>query len=567
MSNLESVVNTVNTAALIKKSLVDWRPVLANECQVYVIGDNYLAKRFDQINFRFCGAMTAKEILIDNLFALLRYKYFPKVDDEVDKRIQDIIKSFTVNIKTTLKRVSFDEESDCDVVKFLDDGQIAFRNGVFDFKKNDWLFKYEIVKIKSLRNNIYMYDPKYVIQWYFNFDFDPLPVSIHDMNLNEFVDMMKETDKESKNYCFELMYNICHDEDHNYSLKRFKHLCEIFGYTCLQSFSQNFVMLIGAGQNGKNSVFDGCFSNRLVPRPSANSLDEIENDRFVTGSLENTCHNIFLETSPKTHTESKMLKALTGSMNQTIQNKGENKYSSFINCKYLFAGNDQEKIKFTDTTTGFRRRINLFEIFYRWDPSKRFMLKGDYYDTTFSDSLKEIKEDISNTIVYIYFAMYGIMSATNNFTSNFKFTENDWKLSYSDIDFDLKEQVENIGPEKIVKFIRANTKNYEDCHFLFYDTAKEKLYESKTIKILGYYNFEDMIKMFEDEEAVINYFAENDAYMNVRLLQLIIGDMSSAVTFSQSLKKLYGIPSYTLLHSNKPYVKVRFVNNKLKVIV
>ena len=32
---------------------------------------------------------------------------------------------------------------------------------------------------------------------------------------------------------------------------RFKHACEILGYTILQTFSQNFVLLIGSGQNGK----------------------------------------------------------------------------------------------------------------------------------------------------------------------------------------------------------------------------------------------------------------------------------------------------------------------------
>ena len=59
-------------------------------------------------------------------------------------------------------------------------------------------------------------------------------------------------------------------------------------------------MLIGSGQNGKNSLFDGCFSNRVIPRPAANDLDAIEGDRFITGALENKAHNIFLETSAKT---------------------------------------------------------------------------------------------------------------------------------------------------------------------------------------------------------------------------------------------------------------------------
>lgn len=563
---VDKVINSVNTSALIHRSLTEWRPTLAQECQVYVCGENYLAKRFDQINYIFCDVTTAKEILVDNLYALLRYKYFPKLDDDVEKRIQDIVKSFTVNLKTTLVKVSLDDDSSEVKINFLEDGQIAFKNGVFDFRKNDWLFKYDVIKMPSLSNNIYMYDKKYIVQWYFNFNFEPLPIDINETPLNDFINFMIEMNKTNKNFCFELLWNISHDINHKYDKVRFKHLCEILGYSTLQGFSQNFVLLIGSGQNGKNSLFDGCFTNRIVPRPAANSMDDLEEDRFVTGALENKSHNIFLETSAKTYTESKMIKALTGSMYQTVQIKGIQKYSSIINCKYIFAGNDQEKIKFTDTTVGFRRRINIFEIFYRWDSGKRFLQKGDYYDTTFSDSLKELKEDITNTIVYIYFAMYGIMSATKNFTQNFKFTENDWKLNYSDIDFDMKELIENITPERIVKYIKSNTRNYEECHTLFFDMNKERLYNSNTIKELGYHNFEDMLKLFEDEETLVTYFSENDVYMSVRLLQGIVGDLGSAVSFSQSLKKLYSITNFVPIYNNKPYIKVNFITKKLKVL-
>lgn len=563
----DKMINSVNTSALLARSCADWRPVLAKECQVYVFGETYLAKRFDQINYTFCELEVAKQILNDNLYALLRFKYFPVSNDEVEKRISEIVKAFTVNLKTTLIRVSLDENDGVDVVHLLDDGQIAFRNGVYDFYKNDWVFKYEIIKIESTGNYIYLYDSHYIIQWYFNFEFDPLPIDIKDTELIEFVEMMRELDVSNRNYCFELLYNISHDTLNRFSFERFKHFCEILGYTILQSFSQNFILLIGSGQNGKNSLFDGCFTNRLIPRPAANSLDEIETDRFITGALENKAHNIFLETSAKTYTESKMIKALTGSIYQTIQNKNENKYSGVINCKYLFAGNDQEKIKFTDTTTGFRRRINIFEIFYRWDSAKKFMTKGDYYDTSFSDSLKELKDDISNTIAYIYFGMYGIMSATANFTRNFKFSYNEWRMTYSDMDFDLKEILENIGPEIILQYIKKDTRNYDEAHTLFFDMNGERLYTSDTLKTLGYHNFEEMLRMFEDEEAFISYFSENDVYISVRQLQQICNNQSSAVSFSQAIKKLYSISSFkTDLYNNKPYLKITFVNKRMKII-
>lgn len=558
--------NVQQKQVYMKMSLVEWRPILAQECQVYVFDENYIAKRFDQINYKFCALKEAKEILIDNLYALLRYKYFTQVSDEAEDRIADIVSSFTKNIKTSLIKVGLDDETDGVRVYELSDSQVAFRNGVFDFDKNDWLFKYKIVSIPQCANKIYIYNSNYVIHWYFNFDFEPLDIDIKDFSLEEFIELLKDLNKTQKNYCFELLYNMSFDENHVFSLVRFKHLCEILGYTVLQSFSQYFVMLIGAGQNGKNSLFDGCFSNRVIPRVAANSLDDIEADRFIVGSLENHSHNIFLETSAKTYTESKMIKALTGSMLQFAEHKGIDKYSTVVNCKFIFAGNDQEKIKFSDTTNGFRRRINLFEIYYTYDKEKRFLKKGKYYDTTFSDSLKELKEDVSNTIIYIYFAMYGIMAGTKQFKKNFEFTENDWKMSYSDIDFSLKDLLESVTIDKIANFATENPVNRDNCKELFYDLSCKKLYNSQSIKKLGIFDYDTMIdKFFRSEEDYISYFLENDCYINVALLRQIIRYTGSAISFSQALKKIYGI-EIKKLGANAAYVKVGFMNGKIKFL-
>lgn len=564
VADLEKSVKVANYLAL---DLVDWRPILADECQVYVYDENYLAKRFDQINYKFCAQKEAKEILIDNLYALLRYKYFPKASDETEERIADIVNSFTRNIKTSLIKIGFDNETDGVRVYDLADSQVAFRNGVFDFKTNSWLFKYKIITLPSLSNKIYSYDKKYIIHWYFNFNFEPLDISVNDFSLEEFIEFIKEINKDEENYCFELLYNMSFDENHKFSLKRFKHMCEILGYTLLQSFSQYFVMLIGAGQNGKNSLFDGCFSNRVIPRVAANSLDDIENDRFIVGSLENKAHNIFLETSAKTYTESKMIKALTGSMLQFAEHKGIDKYSTIVNCKYIFAGNDQEKIKFGDTTNGFRRRINIFEIYYTYDKEKRFLKKGEYFDTTFSDSLKELKDNVANTIIYIYFAIYGIISGTKGFTRNFEFTENDWKLSYSDIDFSLKDALEEVTMDKITKFINVNENNFDNCKILFYDYNETLLYKSDTIHKLGIFDYQSMVsKLLMDEEACTNYFAENDVYINIGLLRSIIKYTGSGISFNQALKKIYNITDFKRLANNQAYVKVQILNGKLKIL-
>lgn len=567
MPTVEDVLKAVDTSALMTRPLPEWRPVLARECQVYVFGETYIAKRFDQINYKFCEKIEAKEILIDNLYALLRFRYFKKSTEEIDEKISKIVNSFTANLKTTLKRVSFDNSADCIVVHQLPDHCIAFRNGVFDFKANDWFFKYDVVEIESISNKLYMYRNDYAIMWYFDYDFEPLPFNIMNTSLEEFVIFMKQItqNRETRNYCFELMYNIAHDEDDKFSFKKFSHLCEILGYTVLQSFSQYFCLLIGSGQNGKNSLFDGCFTYRVIPRPASNDLDSIENDRFITGALENKSHNIFLETSAKTYTESKMIKALTGSMYQTIESKGISKYSSVINCKYVFAGNDQNKLKFSDTTTGFRRRINMIEIFYRWDSDKSFLKHGDYYDTTFSDSLYELKHDVTNTTAYVYFAMYGILKATREFTANFKFSYNDWNFGYSDIDFDLKDKIDRITIQDIVRYM-SEPGHLEESKTMLYDNDKNRLYQARSMNILGVNSFEKMLKLLKDEELAVGYLSENNVYISVRSIQNIIKDISPSTTFTQNFKKAYMINKLEMVYANKPYVKCTFVNQKLKII-
>ena len=563
--NINELKTKVDVSALMESPLSNWRPILSKECQVYVFNEGYIAKRFDQINYKFCSKDEAKEILIDNLYALLRYKYFKVISEDVDKKIDGIVKNFTANLKTTLTKVSFDSYTDCERIKMLPDYCIAFRNGVFNFKENEWFFKYDVISLVGLSNKMYIYNPEYTILWYMNYDFDPLEFGINDLSLNDFIDLLKELTKVNRNYAFELIYNISHNANDKFELAKFKHLCEILGYSVLQSFSQYFVMLIGSGQNGKNSLFDGCFSNRVIPSPANNDMDALENDRFITGSLENKAQNIFLETSAKTYTESKMIKALTGSMYQTIENKGVNKYSSIINCKYIFAGNDQEKIKFSDTTIGFKRRINMFEIFYRWDSKKKFLTKGDYYDTSFSDSLMELKEDSLNTTIYLYLAMYGIKMATNNFSSNFKFSANDWKDSYSDIDIDLKEKINEITIDSLLNYMKSSQRNFKLCEELFYDMDKVKLFKSKNLKKWGYVNYDDMIEMLTNEEVRSGFFADNDVYISVRILQEYCKITDTSTQFTQNLKKAFNITKFEMMGANKPYLKVTFINNKMKI--
>lgn len=572
--NIEESTNDIASDALsthmLERSLPEWRPILAQECQVYVLGENYIGKRFDQINFKYCGEDDARQIVTNNLYALLRYKYFKRPSEQADERISEIVKSFTTNLMTTLLKVSLQDDTDCTKVSFLPKNCIAFRNGVFDFEKNDWMMKYQVVKMPLIGNKMYLYSPDYLIMWYLNYDFEPLPLDVKKTSLDEVVAFFKEIckRKETANLCFELMYNISHNAYDQYDKDKFHHLCQILGYLLLQDFSQSFVMLIGSGGNGKNSLFDGCFTSFAVPTPASNSLEDIERDRFITGALENKAQNIFLETSAEVHTDSKVLKNLTGSMYQTIESKGVSKYSGIINCKYIFSGNDQDKIKFSDTTQGFRRRINLLEIFYAWDPQKRFMKHGDYYDTTFSEDLHELKTDISNAIAFVYFAMYGIKEATNDFSKTFKFEYNDWKLKYSDADMQIKDELGNVNRKILVQWLKGKSASDKEAQAALYDVNGARLFESASMTSIGYTSYSEMVNMLDNGEQAAAYFAENDIFISMRTLQEIAGDARSAISFTNGLKKLYnlGASSMKNLFNNRSYVRCTFDNDRFKII-
>lgn len=562
----KELIKSIDTASLRKVDLASWRKVLCYECQVYVFEEAYIGKKFDQINYRYLNKSEAEEILIDNLYALLRFKYFTKISDSSDEQISKIIKSFTRNIKTTLIKVSYNEDTDANLIKPLPPYTIAFKNGVYNFKDNEWFFKYDIVTLENLSNRIYLYDPSYVIMWYVNIDFEPLDIiDINSIKYESLIDIFKEYCKEDENYCFKLCYNMAHDNNNVFSIDKFRHLCQIIGYTLLQSFSQYFVLFIGSGQNGKNSLFDGCFTHKLIPRPAANDLRSIEEDRFITGALENKSHNIFLESDAKTYTDSKMIKALTGSMYQTIEQKGENKYSSIINCKFIFSANDQDKVKFSDTTVGFRRRINMFEVFYRWDSKGRYLKEGDYYNIVFSDSLEELKNNNINIITYIYLGMMGIIDATNNFKSSFKFTYNNWNINYTDLNLDLKNIIEKVTIEDIYKFMK-NPNNYDEGKYLLYDMSKKRIYQCYNFLQTGNKGYDDFINMLSTPEEYIPYFSEYDNYINLRTLQKIVRDMGPSITFTQNIRKLYNINKLPSLYNNQPYAKCTFINGKLKLI-
>ena len=584
------LLDNLDKSKLMDLSLTDWHTRLKEECQVYCCEGGYLGKRLDEINYKFCGFEEAKQLIIDNCYIILLHKYIRHPNDEQLEKITKIVNSFVVNLQSKLIKISFKKTCAQEkIVKYLPDYCIACRNGVYDFKEDKWFFKYTIIEAKEITRNLYYYDNQYIISWYMDYDFEPLPISIMSNTIEQFVDLMKETTKENKNYCFELMYNMCHDKQDIFQMDKFKHLCQILGYTCLQSFTQHFVILIGTGQNGKNSLIDGCFTNLLYPKHSTIDLDTIENDRFVTGALENKSHNICLEMDAKTFKKSTMLKLLTGSMYQSVEDKGVSKHSSIINCKYVFAGNDKSDTKFGDNSEGLRRRINLFEIFYKWDKNKRFLNDGDYYDTTFSNSLKEITNDISNTTIFLYFAMFGISLGTKKFKEDFTFKYNEWSDNFAEIDTELRDRILNISSEDIIKYAYKNRNN--DSGNMFFNSNKMNLKRAicinskksyqENIEIL-YNNLfkENSYEEIENPDGTmnkecyspyidsINLIEENVLYVSIEAIKDLAGMEygMSKTKFTQSLLKTFSInkPNYNI-YANKPFVQILFNSKSHKI--
>lgn len=582
---VKDIATTIDQQALLGRPVTDWLPILADECQVYQLDNGgYIGKSFSQIHYRFCDAKTATEMLIDNLHSILRNKYFTVLTDEVFDRISQIVTRMTSNLRSTLKTITFkrdnlEDNPDLQYARFIPDGCIAFRNGVYDFRNAKWLFKYDKIQL-STGLTLISYTKEYMVRWYFNYNFEPLDFSLADIELKDFVQVLRELNDVQRNYCFELVYNMSFTNEHKFSLDRFEHICQILGYTCLNSFAQNFVMLIGAGQNGKNSLFDGFFTSNCVPKPSSLSLDEIETDTFITGALEGVAHNIFLETSAKTYRESRVIKSLTGSEDQTIHHKGVGKYSGILNCKFVFAGNDRNEIKFADTTNGFLRRINMFEIFYTWDSKKQFLKSGDYYDASFSSDLRELKDDKASAIVFAYLAMYGIKSATKNFKSVFTFTHNEWNADFADVDHDLKMNLEKIRISELFAWGRESKTNADALESALYAKNKVKLW--KTIydenENQAFSKFEQLLnhskkvtinesgttdEIFDGDDFVKDF---DDVFISTQFLKEYLKDLGHARAFTLALQRLYGTNCFNKMGANVTVIHCNFKKDKLHII-
>lgn len=574
MNPLSTINAQIEDKVFMERSCTDWINNLRDECQVYTYKEAYLAKNFNSINYKFCDEKRAIEILKNNLYALLKYKYFHVISDEVMDKIKDIVTLFTQNIKTSLVNVSFDYDTDAKRMYLVPDYCVAFRNGVYNFLRNDWEFKYQSISLEDLHTVMYLYEKDHVILWYLNYNFEPIPeIDVKETTLSGFVQFLRDLDKEDHQMVFEILWNMSHDIENKFSMDMFTHICEILGYTLNQSQLQYFVILLGSGQNGKNTLFDGCITNKLVPSPAHSMLDAFEDDRFVTGALENKTHNISLETKARAYEDLSTLKDLTGATDIDVEHKGVDKYSSYINCKFIFSANNREDLKFGDTSDGFQRRINMLELFWRWDKEGNYLTyNSDYYDTKFKN-ISELQNNNLNTTLFIYFALFGMKSATKNFTEPFQFTFNDWSNTYLNVDYDIKQKIANITFNNFILFLERRAKADKGLKNLRYHVRtadnKEPFFGSDAFYELGYKSEEKAFDMMKkNDENTSAFLSDHDLTLSLAYLQKLVVPNEEDITaqkFTSEIASLYHLNLQTG-YGNRKFVKIRFENGGMKII-
>lgn len=600
-SIVDKVTALTDTQEAMNRSFTEWMQILAPECGVYNTKYGYLAKECDDIAYKYIGRDddSAKDIVRHNLTAILRYKYFKTLDDTVHKRIREIVQWFCADVYNNICYMTINRD---DPVRgslrrdTIPASAVAFANGVYDFKENRWLIKYERIKVPDIKNTIILY-PKYAVMWYFNYDFEPYDFSIEDVSFEEFCSAMKGVPAGDENLTWQLFYNMTHDAGHKESARRRQHFAEILGYTLMAPFVQAFVILVGTGHNGKNSIFDGAFSNFVIPAPGQESFDNIENDKFIGGTLKGLSHNISLETKPGVYKTSDQLKKLTGSDEFASEDKGKRKETIPLNCRFIFSANDQNNLKFGDHTTGFERRCNLFEIYYHWDKNHEYLnMASDYYKTEFQ--LDDIRRYTNNNKLFVYLGMYGIMSATQNFTKEFSFTYNEWSETYSDKDLEVESFFRNeLTAEDLFKRWNDPCMNVSNSvhqeAFMIEDNSgavkggATKLISSNDVQSFCPCNtWQELAKQFKSFDTLTDYDADgneihaiemkgitflrdHDLYVSLEYLRSLMkiaqpyAVKDNGYKFNEIFRKALNIRKTLRLAQNKAYVRIRLRGTKV----
>lgn len=408
-----SIAANIETQTLLSRPLCDWHGLLARECGVYSCGEHYLAKRIDEVQCRRVSSGVARRIIIDNIYILLSYKYFPIITDKVNKRIKEIAKDFSENLRARLLTVTIAKNpqigglkpanmATCLTVAELPDGCIAFRNGVYDFRRGAWLFKYDVTDVPQISARIYRYDLKYIIRWYFDFDFKPMPEiwkAITNAENEPLHRALIRYDRDIKqNNCFRLAFNGGMIGNAKFDPVRFRHLCEIMGYLCTQSPTvYRAVGISASAQSGMRTLFSECFAKWIKPGPvSVQLFGIVPRDAWFAR------HNVAIGTDkvrmpPKEYIASELRKARCAGTRSVVG------VPPVVAESAEKAGLPVLRVYFD--------RAKIKERCYKFESGP------ELYDS--------LRSDIRNPSMFAYLAAYGLKSATRDYAMPFRLNFNE----------------------------------------------------------------------------------------------------------------------------------------------
>lgn len=552
---IENIMEQVNVSMYLNMKLDAWKMKLAYECNVFVLGKRYLARRYDKINFSIVSESEARTILVDNVNALLKYKYLTITSDESRKKIEEITKVMKSNIKTNLIKVG--DKANGFNLHELPNGCIAFKNGVYDFKNNNWLFTYDTIDIPSLHDKIIFYNG-YMIKWYFNIDFKPFDFSIMEKPFNVFLKEQRRTKDISS--VMKVFCNYAHNNADKLSMEKAVHLSEVMGHLVQQKFTNN-VCFVNMNSQHSHILLDKFFTPYIVPKPSDFTLSYIERNKIAKDYLQQHSQNISYEYGDYATGRLSVITELTNDEMQNIDKQYKESDIQPINNHMLFCIGKNGDLNVSEDSP-MLDRLNIFDLNYRFSYHNQYLKTNDcYYD------MRNLSITLNDIIIFIYISMYGLRSATRDFTRDFKFTYNDFTGILSQKVNTLGEQLKNIKMDDFLQKIALD----EDLKVVLYDTKYiERLFRSESMHAFykrKWTNVSNLKTMLQTPRYYNAFFAnKKEVFIRINFIYDYLGYTTSRKEFTRMIRKLYPTSDMRKIDNNRMYIRAYFENGLLKII-
>lgn len=401
--------NNEQLASLYSKLTMDqWQQKLTIECNVFQCSNKlFLVRTFDSITFYYCDEKTAKSVLHDNLISILKYNYFLK-SPKYEKKIKEIVNYMTTNFRMVLYKLSLNNNKN--LFQELPVYCLSFKNGVYDFKNNKWLFKYKYINIQGSNNNLITYTSLYIIRYYINIDFQPFDFSIMDKPFHVF--LKEERSKNKVDNLLKIFTNLSHDRELKLNIGVANGVAKIFGYMLY-----NKVLLKPVFVQTKDVAFfyllNNIFNKYILPKATSFTPKHYDIYNYSYSLLENHYHNIVMICSKESYPFYR-LENLCLSPYQTIDTRTE-RYNGFIYAKQIFFIDQFSNLKIPTSSPLFSSLYIFVSNYNRKTYNSHSISDNSIYDDfDYSFNLKDI-------ILFIYISMYGIKKATNDFNNEFEF--------------------------------------------------------------------------------------------------------------------------------------------------